>query len=270
MSQSYFDLIASRHSHRTYDGKPLRPVLRKKLEGYLETIDNPFLVPISFRVLDAKVYSLSSPVIVGEDAYLAAKAKRMPNYEVALGYAFEAACLYAESLGLGTVMLAGTLNRKTFEEAMEVGEDEALAVVSPVGVPAKSMSLREKAMRKFLGADKRKPFEELFFEGSFDRPLDKGSSGMFLHPLEAVRLAPSATNQQPWRLIIDGKTVHFYENKTYKDNPLGDIQRVDIGIALCHFLVVLREEGNDGTVVVEDPKLPTKENLFYICSVKLK
>ena len=36
----------------------------------------------------------------------------------AYGYCFEEACLYAESMGIGTVMLAASLSRQTFEKAM--------------------------------------------------------------------------------------------------------------------------------------------------------
>ena len=67
----------------------------------------------------AKEHNLSSPVIVGENAYLAAKVKREGRHEIAYGYSFEKVCLYALSLGIGTVMLAASLSRSTFEQAME-------------------------------------------------------------------------------------------------------------------------------------------------------
>ena len=87
----------------------------------------------------AKEHNLSSPVIVGENAYLAAKVKREGRYEIAYGYSFEKVCLYALSLGIGTVMLAASLSRSTFEQAMDGKSNE----VAPCGKSGR-ISVREK------------------------------------------------------------------------------------------------------------------------------
>lgn len=65
-------------------------------------------------------------------------------------------------------------------------------------------------MRKAVKADERLPFEELFFDGSMDKPLNADKAGDIEVPLEMVRLAPSAVNKQPWRVIVEDKMVHFY------------------------------------------------------------
>ena len=49
-----------------------------------------------------------------------------------------------------------------------------------------------------------------------------------------------------------------------KDSPLGDVQKVDIGIALAHFDLVLNEEGVSGKYVFQDPRLAAPEKLHYI------
>ena len=82
-------------------------------------------------------------MIVGAEEYLAAKVKRQPHFELAYGYSFESACLYAASLGLGTVMLAASINRPAFEAAMAVTHDEVMAVASPVGHAAQKRSVRD-------------------------------------------------------------------------------------------------------------------------------
>ena len=101
-------------------------IVRRKSEASSEALEAPSImrmhlggevhVPVDFRLLDAKAYGLSSPVIVGADLYLAAKVKRRKYYEIGFGYSFEHVCLYAESLGLGTVMLAASLSRAAFEK----------------------------------------------------------------------------------------------------------------------------------------------------------
>jgi hypothetical protein len=260
------DLIRQRKSVRTFDGKSLSAEDRSALEAYTSAHTNPFSVPITFRLLDVEEYGLSSPVIVGADTYLAAKVEKVPNYEIAYGYSFEKACLYALSRGIGTVMLAASLSRAAFEKAMAVKEGEVMPVASPVGYPADKRSIRESLMRKGLKADDRKPFDQLFFEGDFHHALAKNNP--YTQALEMARWAPSAGNGQPWRAVVDGDSVHFYEAKSMKDSPLGDIQKVDVGIALAHFDMTLEEAGVKGAYSFSDPGIATPENTHYIVTFR--
>ena len=111
VATSVKDTIRRRKSVRTFNGEDLHHEDRLKLEEYLKTLENPFGVPVEFRFLDAKEQNLSSPVVVGTDLYIAAKVSRGQQAEIAFGYSFEAFCLFAESLGIGTVMLAATIRR---------------------------------------------------------------------------------------------------------------------------------------------------------------
>ena len=162
MSFSAKEMIRKRKSVRSYDGRGLGPEDKAALEQYIQTVTNPFDVPVEFRLLPAKEHKLSSPVIVGEKYYIAAKLSKCKNFEIGYGYSFESMCLYAKSLGIGTVILAATLSRSAFEKAMEVSGEEVMPVVTPVGYPAPKASVREGLMRKGMKADERIPFEKLF------------------------------------------------------------------------------------------------------------
>ena len=271
MTGSVKEIIKKRRSVRTFDGNPITEEDRRALEEYLHALTNPFGIPVEFALFEAKEHKLTSPVIVGEHTYLAAKIKTEDQFELAFGYSFEKACLYALSRGIGTVMLASTLSRDTFEQALELKENEVMPVASPVGYPAEKMSIRESVMRKGIKADERKAFEDLFFDGSFDKPLaaDPDSEDDQYHAavrtaLEMVRLAPSAVNKQPWRVMIDGEKVYFYEVRTLDKRPTGDIQKVDMGIALAHFDVTMEEEGYRGRFITDDPRIESPEGAEYI------
>ncbi len=266
MPYSAIEAIQRRRSVRTYDPAPAPEKDIQALMDYIEALTDPFGGRVEFRLLDAKEKGLSSPVIVGEKLYFAAKAQRTENFEAAVGYRFEAACLYARYLGLGTVMLAGTLDRAAFERAMELKENEVMPVVSPLGVPAQKKSLRETLMRKGTHADERKPFSQLFFDGEWGRGLTREAAGVFGTALEMARLAPSAVNRQPWRAVAAGDTVHFFEEKTMKDSPQGDLQRVDMGIALCHFHLTMQEEGRGIRMFTGDPGISRPDNARYFLS----
>ena len=265
------DIIRKRKSVRTYDGRPLSDEDKKKLTDYMKESDNPFGIPVEFRILDAKAHKLSSPVIVGTDCYVAAKAGRVPQFEIAYGYSFEKFCLYAESLGIGTVILAGTLSRKTFEAAMELTENEAMPVATPVGYPAIKKSVREKLMRKAIKADERLPFEKLFFKNSFAQSLTSAGAGKFLDALEMVRLAPSAVNKQPWRVVACDNTAHFFKKKSKgMTTDSFDVQKIDMGIALAHFDMTLQENGIEGYFAVKEYDFVVDDSLEYIISYELK
>ena len=267
MSGSIKAVIQNRKSVRTFDGRALSAADTEKLTQLIQTADNPFGAAVRFRLLNAKEHRLTSAVIVGAPCYLAAKVRRVPRYEIAFGYSFEKACLCAHSLGLGTVILAGTLNRSAFEQAMDLEDGEILPAAAPVGYPAKRRSVRDNLMRKGLKSDERLPFERLFFENDFSQPLSNESP--FAEALEMTRLAPSATNKQPWRAVVCGNTVHFYEYKTMKDSPLGDVQKVDMGIALAHFDLTMAENGCSGQFFETAPPVEAPENTHYIISYEM-
>ena len=263
------EAIRSRRSVRTFDETPLRQEDAQKILAFAEKVENPYDIPITWKLLDAKKYGLSSPVIVGTDLYIAGKMRRVPHAEEAFGYTFEKIVLFAESLGVGTTWIAGTMNRTAFERAMNLSGDEVMPCVSPLGYPAKKMSFRETMMRKGIKADDRLDFGALFFDGSFGTPLDQNKAGKLAEAFEAVRLGPSAVNKQPWRAVLCNDTVHFYENRR-KSEDQWDIQKIDLGIALCHFELAAEESGCRLSFQIQDPGLAEQGDAIYIASYTVK
>ena len=261
------EAIRSRRSVRTFSGDPLRTEDAQKIIAFAETADNPYGLPIKWVLLNEKETGLSSPVIIGEDTYIAGKMTRAPHAEEAFGYSFERIVLFAQSIGVGTTWIAGTMDRSAFEKAVSLQEGEVMPCVSPLGYPAEKMSLRETMMRKGVKADSRLPFSDLFFDGSFGNPLPAEHAGQWQTALEAVRLAPSAVNKQPWRAVVCGDRVHFYETRSkIRVNADWDIQRIDMGIALCHFALAAEECRIPITFHLEDPGLTVPGDTVYIAS----
>ena len=179
---------------------------------------------------------------------------------------------FSYPIGAGTTWIAGTMNRDAFERALALEPGEVMPCVSPIGYPAKKMSLRETMMRKGVKADSRYGFEELFFDGGFETPLTEEKAGALKDVLEAVRLAPSAVNKQPWRVVVCGEKAHFYEkrSKGYVSADGWDIQKIDMGIALCHFELIAKERGLDAAFEIADPGSPVGGDTHYIASYVLK
>lgn len=261
------EMIQERRSVRTFTGEPLTEEIRKQLLDFAQSAENPYGLPIEYRILNAEEHGLNSPVVVGAEYYIAGKIKKAPHAEEAFGYSFEKIVLFAQSIGLSTVWIAGTMNRDAFERAMELGDDEIMPCVSPIGYQAQKMSVRETMMRKGIKADSRLDFGELFFDGSPVKHLNPNEAGVFKTPLEMVRLAPSAVNKQPWRVIIKDQTAHFYKrsSKGYSNGAM-DIQKIDVGIALYHFAAAALEEGFSVKFQISDPGISVPDEWQYTAS----
>ncbi len=267
--ERFLDLAKTRRSVRTFDGKMPDKQVLDDLKAYAENADNPFGVKIRFAFLDAEENNLSSPVLSGEKYYISAVVNKQEHADEAYGYSFEKLLMKAHELGLGTVWIGGTMPREKFESASALGSGEFMACVSPLGVASEKMSVKESLMRKGVKADSRKKFEELFFLGNFGTPLDERTAmEKGLHDdLEAVRLAPSAVNKQPWRIVIDGHKAHFYvkHDKGYL-TPDYDLQKIDVGIALYHFAAQMAYEGRKPELSTQAPDIHVPDQVEYVVS----
>ncbi len=265
------DLVKNRRSVRAYDGREITADDKAKLCEFMENTPNPYGINVGFKLMDAGEYGLKCPVVVGTDLYVGGKIKRTSAAFEAFGYSFEMLVLYAQSLGIGTVWLGGTMNRPAYEAAMELAEDEMMPCASPLGYPANKTSLCESMMRKAIKADERLPFEKLFFDSTFDTPLTEEKAGELAYPLEMVRWAPSAVNKQPWRIVVESNAVHFYlkRSRGFGNHEALDMQRIDMGIALCHFELAARELGMKLSFAQENPGLPHDDGTVYIASYRI-
>ncbi|BCJ99050.1 nitroreductase family protein [Anaerocolumna chitinilytica] len=268
------EAVRARYSVRSYEERLLSEKEKSQLKAYSETVSNPFSVQVSFHLLESKnavngdklgTYGM----IKGAKDYIGATVADEKLALEALGYSFEKLILYAASKGIGTCWLGGTFKRSQFALAMEIKENELFPAITPIGYPLKKKRLTESIVRKVVKADQRKDWNELFFKDDFSHPLTKAEAGEFEFPLEMLRLAPSASNKQPWRIVQKDNTYHFYEARTpgYSEKLALDIQRVDIGIAACHFHLAVLEKGIAGRFEkLTNPEIQLPENMYYIFS----
>lgn len=266
--ENVLELIRERRSVRSFDGSELSAEEKRALRSFASEIHNPWGRWVEFRLLDKEEHVLSSAVIKGETAYLGAKVAKGPHAEEALGYSFEMLMLYALSMELGTVWLGGTLDRRAFERAMDLESDELMPCVSPVGRPAAKMSLRETVMRRGTTATSRQSFPSLFFDEDFRHSLTEETADDLLEPLKAVQRAPSAINKQPWRVVRRGRDAHFYLKRSIPTGLIstGDLQKVDLGIALCHYSLAAEAVGLSPRFSISDPGIEVPSGHEYIAS----
>jgi nitroreductase len=262
------ETIKKRVSCRTFDGRPIDGKAKEKLREFLRSnTRGPFGNALRFDLIDlteaerAELKSLGTyGVIKGASLYIAGVVTKGSRAMEDYGWGMERNILLATSLGLGTCWLGGTLNRAGFARKIGLLADEFMPAISPVGTPADKRSLTDRAFRFMAKSDNRKPWQELFFDIRPGNPLVKENAGACGQALESVRIGPSASNRQPWRVIRDegGKAFHFFLRRTAGyDKMTGEIrlQEVDMGIALCHFELAAAELGIAGSWQQANPGL---------------
>lgn len=267
------DTIKKRHSVRTFTSQKLSAEDKKKLTDFFKELQNPFGVDVHIHILDKELDSNGEKlgtygVIKGASTFLGVSVPHVEDAFFAAGYEFENLILYAASMGLGTVWLAATFSRSHFASAMKIGSDEWFPAISPVGYTAAKQSIRESLMRAAMKSSSRKPWSHLFFRDDFGTALTEHDAGDYAECLEMLRLAPSATNAQPWRVLKRGNVYHFYETHSanLSENE-AKIKQVDLGIALSHFHQTALERGLSGKfekLTQDDVKVPN--NTWYFIS----
>jgi nitroreductase len=272
-TSSFAEVVRRRRSCRKYEKTPLADEARRSLTDFLATNRNgPLGGQARFMLVAATAGDRAAlrglgtyGLIDGAAGFIVGAVERGSGDLEDYGYLMERAILRATDLGLGTCWLGGSFSKSGFARRIGLTEGELLPAVAAVGYPVDDGSSRDR-IRWMAGSNFRRPPEELFFDAAFGAPLSATAAGAYAAPLEMVRWAPSASNRQPWRIVrtLTGWHFHLARTKGYGKGTLvfsllrlADLQRVDMGIAMCHFELAAREAGLDGSWVIEDPGLAT-------------
>ena len=271
------ETIRKRVSTRTYESRKLSADDKEKILKEISQLTNPFGENVRIRLIEKNTAANGEKlgtygVIKGASTFLGVTTDKTEFGLVAAGYQFENLVLIATGMGLSTVWLAGTFSREQFEKAMDIQKDELFPAISPIGYAADKRSITENLMRKTMKSDMRKPWGELFFLDSFGNELSHEEADRYADPLEMLRLAPSATNAQPWRVVKKQNVYHFFE--THKKNASEEekmIKKVDLGIALSHFHQTALEQGLVGQFKkMDNTGINIPENTTYIISWEME
>ena len=264
--------IQKRKSVRTYSSEEITVEIKKKLKQYITKLEESYDGKFRFPIIDPEDFSNNKigtyGVIKGARYFICGVVKKDSMDLIELGYAFEKIIIFATSLGIGTCWLGGTFERSNFAKSANLKEDEIFIVTTPIGYQKSERSLTEITMRKLAKSDSRKNWKELFFDGINAKALEKNDLGIFGDALEMVRIGPSASNKQPWRIVKNEDRYDFFLERTpdYAKSLSFDIQLIDIGIAMCHFELTLKECGVEGKFEKLSSDIPTWDGSEYIVS----
>jgi hypothetical protein len=210
-------------------------------------------------------------VIKGTDLFIAGCSLGDDLSVIDYGFCFEDLILDLTAIDIGTCWLGGTFKRSFISRALGLKEDEIIPAITPIGLKANKKNVSDKLVRFLAKGDTRLPDNQLFFEfkNNIIEPLLQTETNKNIKTiLEMVKIGPSASNKQPWRIVVESNILHLFWDFDSKYNSMikgYNIQALDMGIALCHIVKTAEDLQLKAELIDSDIKIDT--SWIYIKSV---
>ncbi len=209
------EYMFKRKSTRRYDLTPLKKDILDKIEEFSKNMTPLYdEIKVDYKIVGADEVKNLFPIKAPH--YFIISSEKKEGYLLNVGFMFQQMDLFLSSLGLGSCWLGMAKpiekTNKEFEFVIVLAFGKAL----------------ESPYREISGF-KRKDISEI---SNKNDPR-----------IECVRLAPSASNGQPWYLFLEDNKVHIYSEKHgfIKSKVYEKMNKIDIGIALSYLYISNRE-----------------------------
>lgn len=207
------EAIQARHAVRSYLDKAIPAETIAALQGEIDACNREGNLHIQLVTNEPKAFDgmmAHYGKFAGVQNYMALIGKKSADLDERLGYYGERAALKAQALGLNTCWVAMSFSKGAAKKRIDVGSGEKLVCVLALGYGATQGV-----------AHSSKPMDALCKTGG-------AMPDWFRAGMEAAMLAPTAMNQQKFRLTLAGETVKA-------ENRGGFYSKVDLGIVKYHF-----------------------------------
>ncbi len=246
-----YNAIPHRRSVRSYSAAPLAAARQDEMMLQCAATNALFAAePVAFKLLAANqvggMLSAKSP------HYLAVYANHTEQGVASAAFRLQQMDLWLSRQGIATCWLGMTKPKG----AAKSENGLPFVILLAVGSPAEGEAVHRASTSEF----KRKPLGEIT---GLTAPAEV---------LEALRLAPSATNRQPWFITGGDNALHLHmkESGVLEKTFLGMMPMVDVGIALCHLWLAAEHTDVFGGFAKESPAPAAPEGYRYALSLNLK
>ena len=230
LNSSIYPTIFNRKSTRSYSDSVISEDKLDMLRAFMQEV-----VPL----LPSEQFAFEIQPHKGNTLKIAAYAKNEVTSFINLAFMLQQMDLFIQTNGMGSLWNATVRATKKQHQGL------------PYGICLVFGMAKESPVRTNISQFDRKQPEEI-------------SNKTELPFVEAVRLAPSARNMQPWYLLCEEGCIDFYCKKGgfIENTLLKGLHWFDIGIAVCHAVLALQQEGFSPTVV-ERADSSDKEGYIY-------
>ena len=205
------DAIRSRHSVRHYTDKNIEPEKLEKILFLVKEYNQESGLHIQLVTDEPRSFGESLLARYGKFSgvknYFAMIGKKSDKLDELVGYYGEKLVLEAQMMGLNTCWVALTHGKS--KAIIENGEKEVILISLGYG--------------KTQGTQRKSKTAQDVSNLSFDSP------DWFKKGMEAALLAPTAINQQKFKVTVTGNKVCLEAGR------IGPCLKIDLGIVKCHF-----------------------------------
>lgn len=232
--KEFYDMIFKRKTIRKFDEALVLT------EGEKEDVNQqiPKLIPLAPEIrVKLEIVKRVATTAKRGDYCLLLYSEKKPFYLLNAGYMLEQMDLFCEARDLGVCWYGLAKPKETQLDGLDY------VIMLSFG------KSREQDFRKSISDFKRKPRGDIWC-GDFDPDV-----------IEAVRLAPSACNTQPWKINSDSSVINVYRNTAIKSFiPAGKLpyyNSIDMGICLCFLEIAMMQKGYefDRTLICDEDSI---------------
>lgn len=250
MLSNLFEMINKRKSIRKYDLTPLDNNTIYEIEAFIRGVE-PLYKDIKTEISIVSKEGVNVYLPVKSPHYLVMTSENKEGYLTNAGYMLQQIDLFLSSKGIGSCYVGMA------QPAKEVKKTFTLEYVIVLAFGKPQEPLHRNSVSEFI----RKPLTEI---------TDITGGAELLEP---VRLAPSATNSQPWYLTGDHSVINLYCFKTnfIKAIVYDKMNKIDMGIALCHLSLSAANLGKTLEVALDKAaQEQCPKGYYYLNTVRLK
>lgn len=208
-----YSTIFKRKSIRKYKDEPLESNILHQIENHIKEL-KPLFENIKTEIVILSEKEITVLLPIKSPHYLTIYSENKEGFLPNAGYMLQQMDLFLSQNGIGTCWLGMGLPKK------DVSSRNGLEFVITMAIGYPEGPLYREGVSEF----NRKPLSEISEVSGIDELL------------EGARLAPSASNTQPW--YFSGSTENIIVNRKLpniiKAALYGKYNQVDMGIALCH------------------------------------
>jgi nitroreductase len=252
MKPDIYEYIFKRKSIRNYNQNPLDKNTLKKISAYMEEL-KPLYNDIS---IDLKIISpteINARFQKKAPHYIAIFSEKKEGYLTNVGFMMQQMDLFLSSQGIGCCW-QGIPKPKT-----DVKKSSSLEfiILMAFGNP-------DEAIYREISEFKRKSLDKI-------SDIDCNPEKRILKLLESARLAPSATNSQPWFFSCDSNIIHLYCTKSnfIKSIIMKKWNQIDMGICLYHLCLASQHKGYEVKIEVDKSRGEEIKGYNYVTSIHL-
>ena len=248
----FYSTILERKSIRNFNLTPLDDVTLKEISEYLNSLKPMYDgIKTEFKIISPD--AVKRRMMKEAPHYIAAFSEVKEGYLTNIGYMLQQVDLFLSANGLGSCWQG--IPAPTSE--LLNSSNLKFVIFIAFGKPKDPGLLHRTNISEF----KRKPLREITDITGADELL------------EVVRIAPSATNSQPWFFTGNKDIIHAYSTKP------GFIKRlmvkkyipIDMGIAICHLKIAAEHSGKKIEIVSDETaKINQPKGHEYVVSLKIE